>query len=233
MLAVALRVNTTGESLSQHALAELGACAVSLPDGKVQKTFQRLFLIPRDRGWSVSCVRNYWDLSPSLSKKRARIESVGLGTDAESPVEPSIGMKAFVDWLQDDILRDLANNKPENVVLLSATPLLDCGWINLYLDLFTKDTPPLPWNFRDVVCTTSYSQGHSGITYEQARVVADLSVGAEAPSGAVSPEYDALTDATHIAQRHVLCMYGTKKRRRCQSVEGAGERAKKLARRSP
>jgi hypothetical protein len=236
VILVSFDVETTGGRLAKNAMVELGAVAKSAADDddtekRVLTTFEGIMKIPEGRGWEERCEREFWDNPENnLAAKKKRIN--------ECQTEPDDVMRAFVNWIENNVLTFLAGGDPRRVRFVTDNAAFDPSWVNLYLDLYA-DHEPLHtffthdgvFRYAPIIDTNGVARGISGCTVDD-EFVAQLKVDADGRPGWFSAtgaarrllgipdsvksqtvhDHRSVHDAQHILESYQIMMRWNKKR---------------------
>jgi hypothetical protein len=186
VICVAFDVECTGQSLTRHAMIEIGAVAIDTSTCAPLSKFSIELKMPQGRTWEQRCLDEFWDNRDwenlpentpeeklkkqekrenyeSLQSKRKRVAD-GLGE------EPEVAMERFTKWLREEVRGKLAGGDRLRVILASDTVSFDSSWINVYLDLYANE-PPLDLffdnKFCDVICTSDIARGLSVVSHDE------------------------------------------------------------------
>jgi DNA polymerase III epsilon subunit-like protein len=167
VVGIAFDVETTGGSMSENAMVELGAVAMAIDDTKnvtVLATFEGHMKIPEGRGWEKRCVEEFWNVEKPDEKQRV----------VDCQTEPEDVMRAFTDWVfgvRDRYAGGEPTNGEQRVRFLSDAAYFDAGWVAMYLAMYAKHFPLHTFFsksgkscFRPVLDTNAFFRGIVGTT---------------------------------------------------------------------
>lgn len=166
VIIVAFDDETTGGSMHEHALVEVGAAAMEAScDGKMRllTSFEVIMKIPDDgRGWEPDCEKEFWD-NPENGLQEKKKLIIACQT------EPEDAMRAFINWVEKDVRDTYAGGDSKRVRFITDTVGYDQGWVDFYLATFAEHGPMHTFfggKYAPLICTTSWFRGIAGTTLD-------------------------------------------------------------------
>lgn len=162
IIIVALDVEHTGDSMSRNAVIELGMAVYSFATSSTLPIHIQEWKIKKEPGtvWDPVCLKEFWfdETRPEheILMKKYKYAERGEGMELDKV------MDEFTT-----VLHRLKRESKGEVFFITDTASADCSRINYLLD--KCNYPPLHTFFgkyNDVVSTSSYARGASGVMYE-------------------------------------------------------------------
>lgn len=148
-------IETTGPSVEENAMVELGAVCVRIEDFTIINSFHQYLTVPEGKTWEKLCLEEFWNKSPRSRAHKALVQRQGRN--------PEDVMNEFVLWCQNNQV-----STTDEIRFAGDAIYYDSTFVNAYLSKYTETsslhlmfTDPKTQNpaFRPVFQTTDYFKG--------------------------------------------------------------------------